>query len=100
MASASQKTHKVALRTDSPSLCCVMAERVHVRGRVCSLCLYLCVSFYPFKTLISPRDGQKALKRDKDGMMNDRRPQEGCLFSCLSLMRSQTRLWATGHGAI
>lgn len=96
MASASQKTHKVAPRGDSPSMCFVY---VYVCEREWSLCLHLCVSLYPVKTLILPHDGQKALKRNKDGKMNDRCPQEGCLFSRLSLMRSQTRLWATGHGA-
>lgn len=96
MASASQKTHKVAPRADSPSMCFVY---VYVCEREWSLCLHLCVSLYPVKTLIFPHDGQKALKRNKDGKMNDRCPQEGCLFSRLSLMRSQTRLWATGHGA-
>lgn len=73
---------------------------VRVSERLCSLCLYPCVSLNPFKTLISPYDGQKALKGDKDGVMNGCCPQEGCLFSHLSLLRSNTRHWITGHGAI
>lgn len=78
MASASQKTHKVAPRADSPSMCFVY---VYVCEREWSLCLHLCVSLYPVKTLILPHDGQKALKRNKDGKMNDRCPQEGCFVS-------------------
>lgn len=73
---------------------------VCVCEKLCSLCLYLCVSLNPFKTLISPYNRQKALKEDKDGVMNGCCPQEGCLFSRLPLMRSQKRHWITGHGAI
>lgn len=100
MTTASQQTQKVGLATDSLSLYFVMAECVCVREweRLCSL--YLCVFLNPFKTLISSYDGQKALKGDKDGVMNGCCPQEGCLFSRLSLMRSQTRHWITGHRAI
>ena len=81
-------------------VCVWERERERERERLCSLCLYLCVSLNPFKTLISPYDGQKAPKGDKDGVMNGRCSQEGCLFSRLSLMRSQKRHWITGHGAI
>lgn len=96
MAAASQQTHKVVLHTDSLSL--YFSIGACVCERLCSLCLNLCV--FPFKTLISPYDRQKALKGDKDGVMNGCCSQEGCLFSCLLLMRSQTRHWVTGHGAI
>lgn len=100
MATASQKTQKVVLRTHSLSLYIVVAVCACVSEKLCSLCLYLCVSLNPFKTLISPYNRQKALKGDKDGVMNGCCPQEGCLFSRLPLMRSQKRHWITGHGAI
>lgn len=97
MTAALQQTHKIVLHTDSLSLHFNVAACACVRERLCSLCLNLCV--FPFKTLISPYDRQRALKGDKDGVMNGRCSQEGCLFSRLSLMRSQTRHWVTGHGA-
>lgn len=96
MAATSQQTHKVVLCTDSLSL-------YFIKTACAWMCVWdcaLCVCLYPFETLISPYDRQKALKGDKDGVMNGCCPHEGCLFSHLSLIRSQTRHWVTGHEAI
>lgn len=79
------------------SLYFIMALCVRMCVRLCSLCLYLYVSPNLSKTLISPYGRQKALKGDKDGVMNGCCPQGGCLLSRLSLMRSKRRHWITDH---
>ncbi len=89
--SAAQRFSLFVLRHGCVCVCVCVWERL------CSLCLYLCVSLNPFKTLISPYDRQKALK---DGVMNGCCPQEESLFSRRSFMKGQKRRWITGHGAI